>query len=210
LIGEAILQNYARASKYIGLHFDAYEDFILPPIIKQEIWDAQPTDKGHITVYLLSYSKEILLKHFSALKEHRFEVFSNEIKYATQIGNVKLIPVDKYAFATSLINCSGIITGAGFETPAEALYLNKKLMVIPIKGQYEQQCNAAALEQLGVRALKEIDENFPLHFTCWMMGNQPQVQYRRTTEQIIDKMMALALTKDTEKFAEVQPYLQPA
>jgi len=44
---------------------------------------------------------------------------------------------------------TGVFCGAGFETPAEAMFLKKKLMVIPMKGQYEQQCNAAALEEIG-------------------------------------------------------------
>jgi hypothetical protein len=35
-----------------------------------------------------------------------------------------------------------------FETPAEALFLGKKLLVIPMTGQYEQECNAAALAAL--------------------------------------------------------------
>lgn len=46
--------------------------------------------------------------------------------------------------------------GAGFETPEEALFLGKKLMVIPIKGQYEQQCNVAALKEMGVPVIKSL------------------------------------------------------
>ena len=52
LIGELVLKNYARASRFVGLHFGQYDDFILPPIIKKEIWNATPKDNGHITVYL--------------------------------------------------------------------------------------------------------------------------------------------------------------
>jgi hypothetical protein len=57
----------------------------------------------------------------------------------------------------SLASCEGLITGGGFESPAEALYLGKKLMVIPMKGQYEQQCNAAALTDMGVSVRKDLD-----------------------------------------------------
>ena len=53
--GEWILKNYARVSKYIGFHFDTYDDFILPPVIKKEIWNAEPKTMEHITVYLLSF-----------------------------------------------------------------------------------------------------------------------------------------------------------
>jgi hypothetical protein len=37
------------------------------------------------------------------------------------------------------------LCNAGFETPAEALFMDKKLFVIPIHNQYEQECNACAL-----------------------------------------------------------------
>ncbi len=55
-----------------------------------------------------------------------------------------------WAFFGSVPSCKGLVTDAGFETPAEALYLVKQLLVIPMNGQYEQQCNAAAPQQMGV------------------------------------------------------------
>jgi len=40
-----------------------------------------------------------------------------------------------------------MITAGGFESTSECLYLGKKMLVIPIKGQYEQLCNCAALRR---------------------------------------------------------------
>ena len=65
-----------------------------------------------------------------------------------------------------MIGCAGVITGAGFETPAEALYLNKKIMCLPILGQYEQLCNAAALEKLNATIVHKIDEHFSFAPEC--------------------------------------------
>ena len=48
-----------------------------------------------------------------------------------------------------LLRCDGVITGGGFETVAEALYLNKPVFTIPIKGQYEQECNATAASKFN-------------------------------------------------------------
>jgi uncharacterized protein (TIGR00661 family) len=47
-----------------------------------------------------------------------------------------------------MVRCYGIITAGGFETPAEAMYMNKKLLSIPIMRHYEQECNAAALKKM--------------------------------------------------------------
>ncbi len=189
-MGETILQNYARATQYIGLHFTSYDDFILPPVIKKEILQAEPTDKGHITVYLSSYSDLEQDKIFSKLRDFSFQVFSKEVNQVVRKGNISFIPVGSEAFNKSLINCRGIITGAGFETPAEALYLGKKLMVIPIKGQYEQSCNAAALEKLGVTSIEGLSPEFSQIFENWMnCSRKITLSSNLSTQSIVSFLM---------------------
>ena len=89
-----------------------------------------------------------------------------------------------------MINCSGIITSAGFETPAEALFLGKKLLAIPIKGQYEQLCNAAALEKMGVACINEIDKNFISVFNKWI-NDSKEINYsiNYSTEAAVSFLM---------------------
>jgi uncharacterized protein (TIGR00661 family) len=189
-LGEWILRNYARATQYIGLHFKQYDDFILPPVIKKEILQAEPRDKGHITVYLSSHSDESVARHLHPLKDFRFQVFSKEIRQPIQRGNILYIPVGKAAFDKSLITCKGVITGAGFETPAEALYLGKKLLTIPIHGQYEQFCNAAALKKMGVTVLPALNSDFAPTFHSWMGQNRrPSLTLDHSTESIVSFLM---------------------
>ena len=189
-MGEWILRNYARATQYVGLHFKQYDDFILPPVIKREIQQAEPQDRGHITVYLSSYNDATVRKYLQPLTEFRFQVFSKEVKQPTVDGNILFLPVDKVSFNKSLISCKAILTGAGFETPAEALYLGKKLMVIPIRGQYEQFCNAAALEKMGVPVLKALDAGFAGVFRLWMnQKRKPCLHPDYSTEAIVSYLM---------------------
>jgi uncharacterized protein (TIGR00661 family) len=189
-MGEWILRNYARATQYVGLHFKQYDDFILPPVIKREIQQAEPQDKGHITVYLSSYSDATVRRYLQPLADFRFQVFSKEVKQPTPDGNILFLPVNRTAFNKSLITCKAILTGAGFETPAEALYLGKKLMVIPIRGQYEQFCNAAALQKMGVPVLKTLDANFAAAFRPWMeQRRKPCLHPDYSTEAIVSYLM---------------------
>ena len=189
-VGEWILKNYARATHHIGLHFESYDDFIYSPVVKEEILKATPSDKGHITVYLPSYCDQQLKNTFSRFSQHRFEIFSHQKKEITFEGNIRWLPVDRNQFNRSLITCHGIITGGGFETPAEALYLQKKIISIPIQGQYEQQCNGAALARLGVPVLSRITDDFDDHFNGWIEQKQaPRVTYAHSTEDIIQKLM---------------------
>lgn len=192
-MGEWILKNYAKGTYNIGLHFNRYDDFIEPPVIKSEIWMANAVDKGHITVYLPSYCDKELITIFLRMGKVRFEVFSRQAKKIFRIENITLLPVNKVAFNKSLISCRGIITGAGFETPAEALYLNKKLLVIPIKGQYEQLCNAAALRKMGIKVLDRIDSGFYKEVDQWLFYQQPAdiIQFKPTVE-IVNRLIGMA------------------
>lgn len=189
-VGEWVLRNYARATQHLGLHFQSYDDFIFSPVIKKDIIQSDPKNKEHITVYLPSYCDNDLRKYLLPLKEYRFEIFSHQKKEIIREANLTFIPIDQKAFNKSLINCYGIITGGGFETPAEALYLKKKLITIPIRGQYEQQCNAAALKLLGIPVLKGIDDHFTNHFNQWVnCGKAPDVKFEYSTEEIVDMLM---------------------
>lgn len=168
LMGELILKHYASSSKYIGFHFEKYDSFIYPPIIKDDIINATPKNKDHITVYLPSFQKNCLEKAFAKLPEQEFHWFLNDVKRKYSVGNVTYYPVNQNDFNYSLINCNGIITGGGFETPAEALYLRKKILSIPIRKHYEQECNAAALKKMGVPVIYEVGNDFHEVIENWL------------------------------------------
>jgi uncharacterized protein (TIGR00661 family) len=168
LMGEMILKHYAPSPKHVGLHFEKYDSFILPPIIKDEITQAEPKDLKHITVYLPSFQKDCLEKAFNKLPEQDFHWFLNDVKFKHTVGNITYYPVNQKLFNQSLINCHGIITGGGFETPAEALYLRKKILSIPIRKHYEQECNAAALKKMGVPVVYETGNSFDLIIEKWL------------------------------------------
>ena len=191
-MGEFVLANYAKATHYLGLHFKEYDDFVCPPIIKPSILAADPTDEGHITVYLSHVSDEIQVRIFSGLKNFKFHVFSSSVTSSYQEDNIRFFPVNQEMFNHSMIHCHGVITGAGFETPAEALYLGKKLMVLPMKGQYEQQCNAAALESYGVQILESFDSYFPVFFNKWIFeSNTHSLQLSMSIEEIVGRLFSL-------------------
>lgn len=156
LTAELILKWYAPSSCHIGLHFEEYDDFIFTPIIREEIRNSEPVNNGHYTVYLPSYDDRFLSTILSKIdvkwevfsKHHKTEPFSEE--------NITVFPVNNDEFVRSLSSCEGILCNAGFETPSEALFLGKKLMVVPMKRQYEQLCNAEALKRLGIPVVSDL------------------------------------------------------
>jgi uncharacterized protein (TIGR00661 family) len=190
-VGEWILRNYARATENMGLHFQCYDTFIYPPVIKEEILAAEPADLGHVTVYLPSYCDNELKRLLMPLKDFSFEIFSHQKSAVHRDGHLSFIPVSRKEFNRSLIYCHAIITGGGFETPAEALYLKKKLMSVPIHGQYEQQCNAAALKQMGVVVMERLAAGFEQQFQHWINNSSPlDIRYEYNTADIVARMIA--------------------
>ncbi|NDP26321.1 MAG: glycosyl transferase [Flavobacterium sp.] len=168
LMGEMILKHYAPSPKHIGLHFENYDSFIHPPIIKDEIVQAETKDLKHITVYLPSFQKDCLEIAFHKLSDVEFHWFLNDVPTKHKVKNITYFPVNQKLFNESLINCHGIITGGGFETPAEALYLRKKILSIPIRDHYEQECNAAALKKMGVPVVYEVGDTFDIIIENWL------------------------------------------
>lgn len=186
LMGELVLKYYAPVTAAYGFHFKTYDQHIFTPVIRQEIRSLSPTDEGHYTVYLPAYDDKTIADALSAFPDVRWEVFSKHNKKAIAFGNVHIQPIENNAFIKSLERCKGVLCGAGFEGPAEALYLGKKLMVIPMHAQYEQQCNAAALMDINVPVIKELSKKYFHRIQWWLTNEERQkVNYPDQTAAII-------------------------
>jgi len=190
-VGKTILQRYAPVSDAFGFHFKSYDRKIYTPVIRSEIRNAQNSMLGHYTVYLPAYSDRKIIRVLNEIPDVSWQVFSKHTPKAYTQKNVAVMPVDNPAFIRSMVSAAGVLCGAGFETPAEVLFLRKKLMVIPMKGQYEQQCNAAALKEMGVPVLKKLKRSKVKKISKWVQGNKIiGVQYPDITARVIDEILA--------------------
>lgn len=190
LFGERILKYYAPTPSYVGFHFKRFNEHIYTPVIRGEIRNLQPTVKNHYTVYLPAYGDPKLIAFFSNFKNTSWQIFSKHTQKSYSINNIHIAPVNNQAFLKSFETCKGIICGAGFEAPAEALYLQKKLLVTPMKNQYEQQCNAEALKELNVPVMKKINTKAIPIVEKWLQVKRSEiVNYPDQTEAIIDRIL---------------------
>lgn len=180
-LGEWVLNNYCKATVHIGLHFLPYDEGILPPVIKESVRKYTPENHGHLTVYLPQYSLKELMNNLSSLNFVPIHIFSSEVNNKQTYQHITCFPLGQDSFSTSMINCAGLITAGGFETPAEALFMGKKLIVIPIRGQYEQQCNAAALSKMAVPVLPELTVHTG-QLICKYFSLSPNQIHQRTAD----------------------------
>lgn len=148
-LGEMILKYYVPSERKIGFHFEKYHPQIKKPVIRRKIRNLNPYKRGYYLVYLPSFADENIIKVLRKVPVE-WKVFSKYSKVQIKIKNVELFPIDETQYLKYFEGCEGILCNAGFETPAEALFMDKKLFVIPIHNQYEQECNACALDKMGI------------------------------------------------------------
>jgi uncharacterized protein (TIGR00661 family) len=183
LLSEMILKWMAPVDKPIGLHFEKYDDFIKPPILRSSLYNFESKNKGHYTVYLSNWDESNLHQILKKIN-YKFEVFCN-IKKPHRLNNCFFKPIEKTSFDESLKTSQGIITAAGFQTCSEALYLNKDLIAIPINNQYEQLCNVESLKRINVKVgkIEQIECMINMGFT------QRPGYWQDPTDEIINEIL---------------------
>ena len=147
ILNNFLMEKYAPVNISIGLHWHHFNQFILPPIIQKSNFSNIQEKPNQLMVYLPWEEKKIVERILIKIKDFTFLVYCN-IKKEINFKNIKYIPLSRTTFLKNLKESEGIITNAGFETPSEALAMGKKILVKPLKGQFEQLSNAKALNQL--------------------------------------------------------------
>lgn len=188
-IGEYILHHYCPAKEKIGFHFSSYGKNIHTPVIRKNVREMDAKNLGHYTVYLPAFHDEVLLQFLKQFPV-KWEVFSKFTNAVKQCDNVTFYPIDQSLFTQSFSNCEGVLCGAGFELPAEAMFLNKKLLVIPMKGQYEQQCNAESARLMGATMIDGLNLLHHRTINLWLSQGTPiHVNYGDQTESIVQQLI---------------------
>lgn len=191
-VGEWLIHNYAPTKKNVSFHFEPYDTNIFTPVIRKGIRECKNQVKDHYTVYLPAYDDRKLVPLLAKIGNVRWHIFSKHAKKSYQIGKLSVYPVNKEEFAESMTSAKGILCGAGFETPAETLYLHKKLLVVPMKSQLEQHYNAASLKKLGVPVIKKVRKKHLDKIIEWIeTDNIVSVDYKDITGEAVAKAISL-------------------
>ena len=187
IIGKLVLQNYAPTTYNYGFHFKRLDGTIFTPIIRKEVRQLVPTDEGHYTVYLPSYDDAHIIKRLEKLNTVNWQVFSKHNKKKITLDNITIVPINGDLFLKSMASAKGVLCNAGFGTASEALFLKKKLMVIPMKKQYEQYCNAEMLKEMEVPVIKKFNADMLPKIKKWLEDDTiVEVDYPDNTEEIVN------------------------
>jgi uncharacterized protein (TIGR00661 family) len=130
---------------------------VCPPLLRKNIFTLEHIEEDFILVYLLNsgYAQDIVKNHrknpslklicFTDSREvkeqHKGELRLNE--------NLVFYSLNDQKFMDFLSRCKGLVCTAGFESVCEAMYLDKPVMMVPVKDHYEQYCNARDASRIG-------------------------------------------------------------
>ncbi len=196
-VGKLILKHYAPAHYKYGFNFKPFSPHIFPPVIRHDIRNAESTIKPHYTVYLPAYSDQQIQDVLFRIPGAEWQVFSKHSKTKYTVGNVHFRPVSLDAFTQSFLSSTGLICTAGFEGPAEAIFMGKKLCVIPMKKQYEQYCNAAFLKSMGIKVLDSFSKGVP-DLIDWVQNSATlEIKFPDLTREILEEILAKHVTIKT-------------
>jgi hypothetical protein len=207
------------SKKFLGLSFREMPDdlaknmYVIPPLLRQEVKNMRPTKSDRWLVYLTHYkladqiiawaqqNKEISLDCFWDHPEKK-EVFSpNE--------NLSFHPIDAEKYLVKMSECAGLITTAGFESVAEAMYLKKPVMMVPVPNHIEQMINAYDGELSGAGiAAKSFDLEIFKHYLCQnkLANNEYEVWAQKTSVKISEQLDELIKTKMQKNKVELSDF----
>ena len=141
-----IMKHFAPTGIRLGLHWHHFGQPVLPPLITRLA--PKEADRRKVLVYMMWEALDDLVefvKPFSG--QYDFLIYA-PVREERTCGGIRVRPLSHTNFHRDMRDCLGVISNAGFELSSECLAMGKNLLLKPIAGQYEQLCNALALQSL--------------------------------------------------------------
>ena len=125
--------------------------FLFPPLLRQQILDAIPSEGDHVLLYVTSPAPA-LAKLLGSIR-CRFVAYGFGREGSD--GNIIFKKPSLDGFFSDLTSARAVIANSGFSLVTEALHLGKPYLAVPVSHQFEQTFNAYWLEKSGYGAYWE-------------------------------------------------------
>ncbi len=125
---------------------------IIPPCVRREVRGLEATDGSHILFYSSIGELPPGVVEF-ARRNPDVEIrayCTHAVRTPQMPDNITLPGRDNSGFLRDFASCRVYVTNAGFESVAESVWLRKPVVVVPIRGQAEQQMNAFLIARHGI------------------------------------------------------------
>lgn len=174
---------------------------VFPPLLRPSLFDHPlGREEPFFLVYLLNsgYAREIIEWHERnpSVQLHCFWDRSNAASVERYDQTLTFHQLDDEKFLSLMARCQGVVSTAGFESVAEAMYLGKPVQVVPVDGHFEQLCNAfdTVRAGAGVRSscfdISQLQAFLPHSSDCnadfrqWV--RRSRIRFVREIEAVVD------------------------
>lgn len=162
--------------------------YVAPPLIRKQVLQATSRQGDYLHGYLLNegYLQEIDNPSLNI----DVNLFVGEA-CTSKNPHVKTFLLNDSQYLSSMAGAKAVICTAGFETVAEAMYLGKPVLVVPVN--FEQQCNANEMQRGGAGVA---DKHFDIarlnHFVSHYINNNVNfpIWEREHRHKIVDLLTA--------------------
>ena len=145
-----------RANAYLVISFFTApirkrNTFLFPPLLRQQILEARPTEGEHVLVYVTSPAPDLA----SLLGSIRCRFVAYGFGREGVEGSITFKKPSLDGFFSDLVSARAVIANSGFSLVTEALHLGKPYLAVPVSHQFEQIFNAYWLQKSGYGAYWE-------------------------------------------------------
>jgi uncharacterized protein (TIGR00661 family) len=149
------------AARRLALSFTPYDAApgkrpiqVMPPLLRKAVLEqSRPAKESFFLAYVLNsgYAEEIIRWH-DKHPEVELHCFWDNRTAPEELSHDETLTFHRLSdekFVTMMARCRGLICTAGFESVCEAMYLSRPVLMVPVKGHYEQHCNALDAVRAG-------------------------------------------------------------
>jgi len=155
--------HYVGAATYVIINFfraplRIKSAVLAPPIVRPIVCALQSSRGEHILVYSTTGTREGQLRQvLGKFGGQKFYIYGFDKSDGDKNCVFKKRSVE--GFLANLASARGVVASAGFSLISECMHLKKKMLLLPVAGQYEQIINAYYIQKLGLGLSSEkLDE----------------------------------------------------
>ena len=120
--------------------------YVVPPLLRQEVKKIVPVAGKSWLMYVTHYKlADQIISWAENNKDISIDCFWDHPEKKDVFNpseNLSFHPIDGEKYLAKMSTCAGLISTAGFESVAEAMYLKKPVMMVPVPNHVEQMINA--------------------------------------------------------------------
>lgn len=187
----------AHATKVLELSLSKKNENSFGPLIRKAFLTSETQCENFILVYMTEKTELESLLHWCKRNPNEKVLCFSKINFNQNKLPLNFLPFKPNSdlFFKALKACKAFASTAGFESVVEAIILQKPVLIVPVKGHFEQSCNA---QDFLIHDLCVVSNSFNLDP---LLNNQARNSNFRLKEWVLEsqrKLLHYLKTKNPE------------